>query len=124
MRKTALFRFAVFALVFLVVQLLFREAVYAIGVGLLLGMLWHQQKGWSLVLLAFFAMFVVWAGMAAWVDARNNSILSNRMGQLFGGLSGASLIAISGVLSGLWAAFAVWAGWAVGRLFWKKDQPG
>jgi hypothetical protein len=124
MKRTSLFRFAVFALVFLIVQLLLRDAVYAVAAGVLLGLLWHQQKGWSLVLLAFFAMFLVWAGMAAWIDARNAGILSNRMGRLFGDVSGSSLIVISSTLAGLWAAFGVWAGWAVGRLFWKKDQPG
>ncbi len=51
--------------------------------------------------MGFLAIFLLWAGYAFWLDMGNESILSEKLKELFGGVPGALLILITGVIGGL-----------------------
>jgi ABC-type multidrug transport system fused ATPase/permease subunit len=57
-----------------------------------------------------------WGGYAAYLDYQNTSILSTRMGQLFGGLSPMLLIVVTATFAGLFAGLAALAGSYARRL--------
>lgn len=57
-----------------------------------------------------------WGGYAAYLDYQNTSILSARMGQLFGGLSPILLILVTATFAGLFGGLAALAGSYARRL--------
>jgi hypothetical protein len=55
----------------------------------------------------FLALFLLWAGLAWWIDVNNDSILSSRISQLLGvGNHPFLLVLITGFISGLIAGLA------------------
>ena len=52
-------------------------------------------------LYAFVGLFLLWSGFAWWQDQANNSILSEQVGNLLGGVSPLSLILITGLIGGI-----------------------
>lgn len=70
----------------------------------------HQKTG-----KAFFAgllgVFILWAGLAWWIDMRNNSVLSHKIaGILPLGGNTMLLILVTGIVGGLVGGFAAMAG--------------
>ena len=57
-----------------------------------------------------------WGGYAAYLDYQNTSILSTRMGQLFGGLSPILLIMVTAAFAGLFGGLAALVGSYARRL--------
>lgn len=70
-----------------------------------------HQKGGKAFLSGFLGVFFLWAGLAWWMDMKNNGILSQKIAQILP-LSGNSylLILITGVAGGLVAGFAAMSG--------------
>ncbi len=62
-------------------------------------------------LAGFLGVFLLWAVLALWVDIKNNSVLSNKMAQLFP-LGGSSilLILVTALVGALVGGFAAMAG--------------
>lgn len=77
---------------------------------LLVAVLVHQ-KGGKAFLSGFMGIFLLWAGLAWWMDMKNNGILSHKIAQILP-LNGNSLllILITGVVGGLVAGFAAMSG--------------
>jgi hypothetical protein len=77
---------------------------------LLVAVLVHQKAG-KAFLAGFLGIFLLWAGLAWWIDMKNNGILSHKIAQILP-LSGNSLllIIVTGVLGGLVAGFAAMSG--------------
>jgi hypothetical protein len=70
-----------------------------------------HQKGGKAFLSGFLGIFLLWAGLAFWMDSKNNGILSHKIAQILP-LNGNSLllILITGVVGGLVAGFAAMSG--------------
>ena len=70
-----------------------------------------HQKGGKAFLSGFLGIFLLWAGLAFWMDTKNNGILSHKIAQILP-LNGNSLllILITGVVGGLVAGFAAMSG--------------
>ncbi len=81
-------------------------AVVAFVVALLV----HQKAG-KAFLAGFLSLFLLWGGLAFWIDMKNNSVLSAKMAQVLP-LGGSSilLILITGIIGGLVAGFAAMCG--------------
>ena len=81
-------------------------AVIAFIVALLI----HQKAG-KAFLAAFLSLFLLWGGLAFWIDMKNNSVLSGKIAQVLP-LGGSSiiLILITGFIGGLLAGFAAMSG--------------
>ena len=77
---------------------------------LLVAVLVHQKAG-KAFLSGFLGIFLLWAGLAYWMDKGNNGILSQKIAQILP-LNGNSLllILITGVVGGLVAGFAAMSG--------------
>jgi len=70
-----------------------------------------QQKSWKAFLAGFIGLLLLWSGLAFWIDVKNESILSARIGELFGiGNNSFLLILITGIIGGLVAGFAALSG--------------
>ncbi len=69
------------------------------------------QKAGMAFLASFLGLFILWCGLAFWIDSGNESILSARIGQLLGiGNNSFLLIIITGTIGGLVAGFAAMSG--------------
>ena len=77
---------------------------------LLVAVLVRQIAGLSF-LSGFLGVFILWAGLAWWIDSKNNSILSERIAHVLP-LGGNSmlLILVTGLVGGLVAGFAAMSG--------------
>ncbi len=77
---------------------------------LLVAVLVHQKAG-KAFLSGFLGIFLLWAGLAYWMDKENNGILSHKIAQILP-LNGNSLllILITGLVGGLVAGFAAMSG--------------
>ena len=77
---------------------------------LLVAVLVHQKAG-KAFLSGFLGIFLLWAGLAYWMDQQNNGILSQRIAQILP-LNGNSLllILITGLVGGLVAGLAALSG--------------
>jgi len=70
-----------------------------------------HQKGWKAFLSGFLGLFLLWAGLAWWIDMKNNGVLSKKIaGILPLGGSALLLIFVTGLVGGLVAGFAAMSG--------------
>lgn len=79
-------------------------------VAFIVALLVHQKAGKAFA-SGFLGLFILWAGLAYWIDVKNESILSAKIAEILP-LSGSSilLIIITGVIGGLVAGFAAMSG--------------
>jgi len=79
-------------------------------IALLVAMLIHQ-KAWKAFFSGFLALFLLWGGLAFWIDMKNESILSSKIANILP-LGGSSLllILVTGFIGGLVAGFAALSG--------------
>ena len=68
---------------------------------LALGCLLKDQSSITVFGIGFLGLFLLWAGWSFYSDNLNDGILSGKVGVLFNGLSGTSLIAITALIGGL-----------------------
>lgn len=70
-----------------------------------------HQKGWKAFLSGFLGLFLLWAGLAWWIDAQNNSLLSSKIAAILplGGNS-VLLILVTGFVGGLVSGLAAITG--------------
>ncbi|HVX51185.1 MAG TPA: hypothetical protein VHB48_13550 [Chitinophagaceae bacterium] len=74
-----------------------------------------HQKAWKAFIAGFAGLFLLWAGLALFIDAGNNHILLQRVAGIFG-VSGIVLIVITGFIGGIVSGFAALAGCYARRL--------
>lgn len=76
----------------------------------IIALLVHQKAG-KAFLSGFLGLFILWAGLAWWLDMKNNSVLSQKIANVLP-LNGNSilLILITGIVAGLVAGFAAMSG--------------
>jgi len=79
-------------------------------VAFLVSLLVHQKAG-KAFLSGFLSLFLLWAGLAYWIDMKNEGILSAKIAALLP-LGGSSilLIIVTGIIGGLVAGFAAMSG--------------
>ena len=78
------------------------------------------KTAWGVFFSAFFAVFLVWSGMAFWQDIQNDQLLSGRITQMLAiPATGEWFFVITGILGGLLSAIAALAGYYLKRLFIK-----
>lgn len=77
---------------------------------LLVAVLVHQKAG-KAFLSGLLGVFLLWAGLAWWIDMKNNGILSKKIATILP-LGGNSilLILVTGIIGGLIAGFAAMSG--------------
>ena len=77
---------------------------------LLIALLVHQGAGKAFV-AGFLGVFLLWAGLAWWIDMKNNGVLSTKIAQVLP-LGGNSmlLILVTGLIGGVVAGFAAMSG--------------
>jgi hypothetical protein len=70
-----------------------------------------QQRLWLAFLAGFLGIFLLWVGLALWIDIKNKGLLSHKIAELLP-LGGNSilLLCITGVVGGLVAGFAAMSG--------------
>ena len=69
------------------------------------------QKAWKAFVTGFLGLLLLWIGLAYWIDIKNESILSAKIGELLGiGNNSFLLILITGLIGGLVAGFAALSG--------------
>ncbi len=79
-------------------------------VAFLVALLLPQSSGRSF-LAGFLGIFILWGVLAFWIDIKNDSLLSNKMAELFGlGPSGILLVLITALVGALVAGFAAMSG--------------
>ena len=77
---------------------------------LLVAVLVHQSAG-KAFLSGFLGVFLLWAGLAWWIDMKNNGVLSKKIAQVLPlGGNGLLLILVTGLIGGLVAGFAAMSG--------------
>ena len=82
-------------------------------VAFLVALLLPQSNGINF-LTGFTGIFLLWTIITAWIDIKNNSILSHKIAQLFPlGGSSVLLILITALIGGLVGGFAAMSGGAI-----------
>jgi hypothetical protein len=77
---------------------------------LLVALLVHQKAGKAL-LAGFLGVFLLWAGLAWWIDMKNNGVLSKKIASILPlGGNAILLIIVTGFIGGLVAGFAAMSG--------------
>lgn len=74
------------------------------------------QSGWRALTAGFAGGFLLWISAAFALDASNGGLLSQKIGQLFMGLSGTQILVLTGFIGGLVAAPACLTGRLIGSL--------
>lgn len=77
---------------------------------LLVAVLVHQKAG-KAFLSGYLGVFLLWGGLALWIDIKNNGVLSKKIASVLplGGNS-VYLILVTGLIGGLIAGFAAMSG--------------
>jgi hypothetical protein len=79
-------------------------------VALLVATIIHQKAG-KAFLSGLLGVFLLWAGLAWWIDMKNNSVLSHKVASVLPlGGNTILIIAITGLVGGLVAGFAAMSG--------------
>jgi hypothetical protein len=77
---------------------------------LLVALLVHQKAG-KAFLAGFLGVFLLWAGLAWWIDMKNNGVLSKKIASVLPlGGNAILLIIVTGFIGGLVAAMAAMSG--------------
>ena len=77
---------------------------------LLVAVLVHQKAG-KAFLAGFLGVFLLWAGLAWWIDMKNNGVLSKKIASVLPlGGNAILLILVTGIVGGLVAAMASMSG--------------
>jgi len=76
----------------------------------LVGFLLKFDHSWWSYLAGFIGVAVLWAAYATYLDTGNAQVLSSKMGNLFGNLSSASMILLTGLIGGVVGGFATMTG--------------
>ncbi len=88
-------------------------AAYAVG-------FWLPRSAGSAFASGFAGTALAWAGLAAFLDWRNQHLLSGRIALLFHLPAGWATIALTGLLGGLMGGLGAWAGYALRA--WLKPR--
>ncbi len=77
---------------------------------LLVAVLIHQQAG-KAFLAGLLGVFILWAGLAWWIDMKNNGVLSVKIAKVLPlGGSAIAVILVTGLIGGLVAGMAAMSG--------------
>ncbi len=77
---------------------------------LLVALLVHQKAG-KAFLAGMLGVFILWAGMAWWIDMKNNGVLSKKVASVLPlGGNAILLIILTGIIGGLVAGMAAMSG--------------
>ena len=82
-----------------------------------LGYLLKDQSAMTVFALGLLGLLLLWGGWSIYSDNLNNGILSGKIGELFNGLSGLSLIAITALFGGILGGSGALTGKYLSELF-------
>jgi len=81
-------------------------AIIAFAVAVLI-----HQKPTKAFFAAFLGLFLLWGGLAFWIDMKNNHVLSKKVAELMKlGESSIAIILVTGIVGALVAGFAALSG--------------
>lgn len=60
--------------------------------------------------MGFLSLLIIWFSLATFLDVRNDHLLSQQVGQVFGGVSGLLLAIMTGIIGGIGGALSGWLG--------------
>lgn len=81
-------------------------AIVALGVAAII-----HQKAWKAFLSGFLGVFLLWAGLAGWIDMQNNGVLAQKVASILPlGGSRLAIILVTGCIGGLIGGFAALTG--------------
>lgn len=83
--------------------------------GIVMGLLFFMPH-WRAMLLGFLGAALLWGCYAGWLNWQNQGILAERMGMLFGGLSGWLLVLVTAILGGAYGSLGALTGSLFRRL--------
>lgn len=70
-----------------------------------------HQKAWKAFLAGFLGVFILWAGLAWWIDIKNDAVLSTRIAKLLPlGGSSIALIVVTAFIGALVAGMGAMTG--------------
>ncbi len=70
-----------------------------------------HQKPWKAFVAGFIGLFLLWGGLAYWIDMKNNHLLSIRVAELMKlGQSSVTIILVTAFIGALVAGFAALSG--------------
>jgi hypothetical protein len=81
-----------------------------------------QLKPGIAFVMGLLGVALAWGMMAEWIDVQNNSILSTKIGALFGGVSTFVVILITTALGGLVGGFGGMTGGALSTLISRRNS--
>ncbi len=88
-------------------------------VAFLAGMLFKFNNSLGSYAAGFLAVSILWGGFAWWLDSANLGVLSSKIGTLFGGIDGSSVVYLTGLLGGILGGFSAMTG-TLGRKLFEK----
>jgi len=80
-----------------------------------------KLKPGAAFMMGLWGVALAWGMIAEWIDMQNESILSAKVGELFGGISSFLVITITAVIGGLIGGLGGMTGGALGVLIFKKS---
>ena len=84
---------------------------WSIAIAALLVAIMVHQKAGKAFLSGFLGLFLLWAGLAWWIDMKNNGLLSKKIASVLPlGGNTILLILVTGLVGGLVAGFAAMTG--------------
>ena len=69
-----------------------------------------EKSSFKSFLMGFFGVLLLWSLYALIINSGNEGILAHRMGQLFNGLGGSTMILITGIIGGFVGGFGAMTG--------------
>lgn len=88
---------------------------WVMPINVLIAYILRLQPGRA-ALLGFLSIFLVWGAYSFLIDYTNNSILSSKIGELFGGIGSVTLCIITGFLGGIAGCLGGWCGGLLGEI--------
>jgi hypothetical protein len=77
---------------------------------------------WKGFVAGFLGVFTAWAITAGWIDVQNSSILSQRIGSLFGNIPPIMLIIVTGFLGGILGGVSGLSGCTISKWLLTEKQ--
>ena len=81
--------------------------------------LWIKLNGWQSFIYGFIGAALIWGIYATILNSGNGGILASRVGNLFGGMNGITLILVTAIVSGIMGGLGAMTG-SLGRQLFEK----
>jgi hypothetical protein len=112
--------FVIILLLVFITQAIFAEWWLIIPVSFITS-LFLGKSGWIAFFSGFLAVGLIWFGQAFFLDYRNESLLSGKIGQIFN-LSSTWLLVVTAGIGAVTGGFSALTGYSIKALFKKRER--